>query len=199
MWNIVLEGLDFMWKTPTAKWLSKQLGLKIITKKEIVQVFWDDFWNINDWEYTINALNSEDNTVFDRHFMSLLVYWKMTQPDLYKKLVDETKVIKDFLNSNPDSVLAFRFSDWQYLKDRIENNIAKQKLKKKKITEHDLNLLDLNYFSKYIGYFHQIFNRIKQEREARHNIVLLKQNMSKIWYTTANKKIIARYEDLNSN
>ena len=122
----------------------------------------------------------------------------MTQPDLYKKLVDETKVIKDFLNSNPDSVLAFRFSDWQYLKDRIENNIAKQKLKKKKITEHDLNLLDLDYFTKYIGYFHQIFNRIKQEREAKHKVVLLKQNMKNIWYKTAKRKIILRYNELNN-
>ena len=33
MWNIVLEGLDFMWKTNTAKQLSKSLELKLVTKK----------------------------------------------------------------------------------------------------------------------------------------------------------------------
>ena len=142
MWNIILEGLDFTGKSSSAKVLSKSLWLKLVNKQVLLQVFWEDYLNIKDANYILQALNQEDWAVFDRHFMSLLVYWKLTKSGLYKKYIDELKVIRDFIQSNPGSVLSFRYVDYKF----IVNTVTRHKKNPKKswnLTEHDLNLLDL--------------------------------------------------------
>ena len=198
MWNIIFEWTDFTAKSPSAKYLSKTLNLKLINKELLLEVFWEDYLNIKDADYILKILNQEDRAVFDRHFMSLLVYWKLTNSDLYKQYIDEVKVIKDFIQANPNSVFVFRHIWYNDLVNVINKRKDKSK-KKKNLTEHDLNLLNYDYFFKYISAFNTMFQKLNSNVECWDRIVVLKQKYEYKKYWRFLKIIERKYRQLNNN
>ncbi len=193
--NIVLEWLDLTWKSSITKKLSKELWLKLITKDMVSSVLWD-IDNINDWEYITKTLNLENNCVFDRHFLSLLVYWNLTNKDLYYSIIDEEKIFSDFLESNNWWIIVFRHHSYNFMKKKLDwriNNSTKE------LSQHDLNMWDLDYFNKYCNTFHSVFNRFRRYNESKERMVFAaKQDASKI-FTKQSVKTILYYHSKITN
>jgi len=185
--NIILEWLDLTWKSSITKKLSKELWLKLITKNMVSSVLWD-IDNIKDWEYITNLLNSEENCVFDRHFLSLLVYWNLTNRDLYYNIVDEEKIFSDFIESNKWWIIVFRHHSYNSMKNKLNwriNNSTKE------LSLHDLNMWNLDYFNRYCNTFHSIFNRLRKYNEnSWKKVFVAKQDASKIFTKKSVKTIL---------
>lgn len=175
MSNIIIEWLDFTWKTPITEKISDILSFKLINK-DLVSNIINDYDNIKNWKSTLDNFNSIDNAVFDRHFMSLLVYWSLTNPTFYETNIDEEKVFSDFIKTNKNSVLIFRYSSFNRTMNKIFNRLD---FKEHKLSKHDMSLMIKDYFHKYSNAFHALYEKFYEYNEKTWNkIHLLKEKES---------------------
>lgn len=173
MSNIIIEWLDFTWKTPITSEISKITNLKLVNKENITDII-NGYYDINNYETTISNLNNIDNAIFDRHFMSLLVYWKLTNKSFYDAKIDEEKIFYDFLKNNENSVLLFRYSSH---KRAINKILTRLDFREERISEHDLNLLDNKYFYDYSNTFHNLFDKFDEYNTRQWgDIITIKQS-----------------------
>ena len=190
MWNIMLDWMDFTGKSKLAKSLSKKLELNCCTSNQLKEIFWDDLV-ISNWKYILSELNKIDNTVFDRHFLSLLSYWKTNKKEEFKKIIDLEKALTDLLQDNPKSVFVLRWKAYNLVSKSIEKH--KNKKWKHTLSEHDKRLMDETYFTTYLNnflYFFWEMERINNDLPFRYRSFLLKQELTLKNYNYLYKQII---------
>lgn len=186
--NIILEWLDFTWKTNIANKLSKSLKLKLVTKDLIENILWD-VTDINKWESTLESFNLMNDTVFDRHFLSLMVYWRLTDQN-YNSIIDENKVFSDLIQFNKWSMLVFRFNNFDNIKKKINRRFDNNP---DKISSHDIRLLGNDYFRDYSNTFHNIYNKFNiYNKKNWSQIKFIKQDASQFWTKNAVKDILIK-------
>jgi len=196
MWNIILDWLDFTWKTKTAKDLWKQCNLQVVTSDKLKDMLQEV--SINDWEYVLKYLSSYNNTVFDRHLLSILSYWKINQKDIFSKVIDIKEVLTKLIEQNSKSIFVLRFKKYSLLEKSIYKNIN---IKYSNVSEHDKKLLDLDYFSFYLSnykYFFKLLEEINENMSYKYKWIIIKQNLNYENYERLYNEILRACENINN-
>ncbi len=195
--NIIVEWLDWTWKSSLTKNFSKKIEWEIFDIKNEIEGIYD----IDKWEKNFSFLFSLENKVFDRHFLSILVYWKLTQEEKYIRKINEEEIFKEFLEKNKNFIFLFRYF---WFEANYEKMLWRQNNKKEKFSKHDKNMMKKAYFFLYSKTFHDLyddFEKYLNDNYTNSNFYLAKQNVSFYKNYTRNtlKIILEKYNELKSS